>query len=188
GLDFSGTGSDPAGNLPLTFAWDFGGGAASQTVQSPGVVVFNSPGTYTATLTVTNSVGVSDPTPATRVITVTTSLLNDEIHWTFTGPASVTFDWRGPDPTIFYGLTSAYGSSVDAAAASPTPFSSQGPFWEARLTDLQPDALYHYAIASGPDHTFRTPPARGSSGFTVSAEADISDSTTSENMGPIQSL
>jgi hypothetical protein len=54
----------------LTYLWDFGGGAANQTVEDPGVVVFTTPGTYTVTLTVFDSFAAADPTPASRVITV----------------------------------------------------------------------------------------------------------------------
>lgn len=37
-----------------TFAWDFGGGATNSAVQSPTGICFNTPGTYTVTLTVTD--------------------------------------------------------------------------------------------------------------------------------------
>ena len=56
----------------------------------------------------------------------------DEIHWTFTGPTSVTVDWRGSESTIRYGLTTGYGSTATAQAPSPLPFSSSGPFQEAK--------------------------------------------------------
>src|SRR3989442_8872446 len=82
----------------------------------------------------------------------------DEIHWTLTGPTSVTFDWRGTETTVRYGLTPAYGTIATALTPSPAPPSSSGPFWEARLTGLQAGMSYHYAIGNGPDHTFHTPP------------------------------
>src|SRR5512141_374622 len=76
----------------------------------------------------------------------------DEIHWTLTGPSSVTFDWRGPAATLRYGLSSAYGSTATGVAPSPMPISSPGPFWEARLTGLSPNTTYHYSIDAGADH------------------------------------
>ena len=112
----------------------------------------------------------------------------DEIHWTIVGPAAVTFDWRGAETTIRYGLTTAYGLTTTAAAPSPLPFSSPGPFQEARLTGLQPNAVYHYSIGGAPDHTFRTPPPRGSSGFTICAEADIGDASAYAEMAGVQAL
>ena len=50
----------------------------------------------------------------------------------FTGPSSVTFDWRGSETAIHYGPTSSYGHDVNAVPPDPLPFSSPGPFWEAR--------------------------------------------------------
>ena len=46
----------------------------------------------------------------------------DEIHWTIVGPTAVTFDWRGTETTIRYGLTTAYGLSANGVAPSPLPF------------------------------------------------------------------
>ncbi len=112
----------------------------------------------------------------------------DEIHWTFTGQSSVSFDWREPESTIRYGLTTAYGNTVTAQTPSPLPFSSAGPFWEARLTGLQENTPYHYSIGTGPDHTFRTPVPRGPSGFTVYAEGDIGNATNWSRMGVVQSM
>ena len=58
-VSFTGTGTDP-GNLSLTYRWDFGDpNIADSTAQDPGKVVFNNPGTYTVTFTVTNSKGLS---------------------------------------------------------------------------------------------------------------------------------
>ena len=112
----------------------------------------------------------------------------DEIHWTIKGQAAVTFDWRGPENTIRYGTTTSYGQTVTAVTPSILPFSSTGPFREAGLTGLTENTLYHYSIGGGPDHTFRTPPPRGSSGFTVYVEGDIGETTNYSGMGTIQSL
>src|SRR5436190_235840 len=38
----------------------------------------------------------------------------DEIHWTLVDPATVTFDWRGAETAIRYGLTSSYGQTATA--------------------------------------------------------------------------
>jgi PKD repeat protein len=104
-VTFSGTGSDPDGNLPLTYLWDFGGGADSSTAEDPGVVVFNTPGIFTVTFTVTDSTGASDPTPDSRVITVTGSNQAPEgvidtplADVTITVGGSVSFTGTGTDP------------------------------------------------------------------------------------------
>src|SRR5438876_5294123 len=125
------------------------------------------------------------------VSTTTTTIPSgnaDEIHWTVTGQTSVTVDWRGSATVIRYGLTSAYGQSVTAQRPSIVPFSSSGPFWEARITGLQENTVYHYSAGGGPDHTFKTPLPRGSAGFTVYAEGDIGSSRSYPAVAPIQAL
>ena len=53
-INFNNTSTFAAG---ATFAWDFDGGAASSTAQNPTGVCFNTAGTYTVTLTVTDANG-----------------------------------------------------------------------------------------------------------------------------------
>ena len=190
GVNLTGTASDPDGNLPLSFLWNLGGGAANQTVEDPGPVIFNTPGSYSLSFIVTDATGVSDQTPDVRTVTVQpapTGQAPDEVHWTFIGQTSVTFDWRGFDTTIRYGLTSSYGQTAAGVTPSPIPFSSPGPFWEAKLTGLQENTTYHYSIGSGADHTFHTPPPRGTSDFTVFVEGDIGASIQYPRMAVIQS-
>ena len=119
---------------------------------------------------------------------VTPARSADEIHWTIIGPSAVSFDWRGSETTIRYGITTSYGQTATAALATPAPISSPGPFYEARLTGLSANTLYHYSIGTGPDHTFRTPPPKGSSGFSIGAEGDIGDVGTYSGVGGVQSL
>src|SRR5437762_10477649 len=77
-------------------------------------------------------------TLASLVLAAGVAIAADEIHWTFTGPTSVSFDWRGAESVVHYGLTAAHGLDASAATPDPQPFSSAGPFWEARLTGLLP--------------------------------------------------
>jgi subtilisin family serine protease len=69
-ITFMATGTDLDRNLPLTFAWDFDGVSPASSLEAPGRVTFNDVGTFTVTLIVTDSLGLPDPTPATRRITV----------------------------------------------------------------------------------------------------------------------
>ena len=71
-VNFSARGSDPDDNAPLTYQWDFGrdSGIPSSSARIPGNRKFNEPGTYRVTLTVTDSLGISDPTPAVTTIVV----------------------------------------------------------------------------------------------------------------------
>ena len=130
---------------------------------------------------------------AAAVVLSTGGHAADEIHWTITGPTSVTFDWRGSasENAISYGL-SAQSYVTTVMALSPTgtcvPMSSAGPFWEARLTGLAPDTVYHYAIAGEPDHTFRTPPAPGAASFRILVEGDVGESGSYSLMPAVQQL
>lgn len=67
---FNGSSEDDAAGS--TFLWTFGGsGINDSTAQNPAAIAFPTAGTFTVTLTVTDAESVVDPTPATRVITVT---------------------------------------------------------------------------------------------------------------------
>jgi len=115
----------------------------------------------------------------------------DEIHWTVFGQTSVSFAWRGTasENTIQFGTSpGTYTRSVTAQVPSPLPSSSAGPFWEARLTGLQENTLYYYRIGSVSEHTFRTPPPRGGSGFWIGEEADIGSTLRYSNVGPMQAM
>jgi hypothetical protein len=73
-LDGSGS-SDPDGNLPLTYRWTQTGGTLVSLLGAESVAPsFTAPaasGLLTFTLTVTDSLGLADPSPDTVVITVT---------------------------------------------------------------------------------------------------------------------
>lgn len=69
-VDFTGSATDPDGAVPLTFRWDFDGGAPESTDEDPGPTVFNTPGTYTVEFNVTDATSLADPTPDTVIVTV----------------------------------------------------------------------------------------------------------------------
>ena len=106
-----------------------------------------------------------------------------EVHFTFSGPTSVTFDWVGSGDKIRFGRTAHYTRAAIAHAPSPLPFSSNGPFREATLTRLKPRKTYHYSIGGGRDHVFSTvPKAR----YRFDFEADVGDSESFRRVGPTQ--
>jgi O-antigen/teichoic acid export membrane protein len=107
---------------------------------------------------------------ATAARSLAASSRADEIHYTYTGPSSVAFDWRGGGATIRYGRTRRYGRTAVGRPPTPEPFSSAGPFREARLDGLAPGTTYHYSIGGGPDHTFATAPTGP---FRFDAEGDV---------------
>jgi PKD repeat protein len=67
---FSGSGTDPDGSI-AGYSWTFPGGSpTSSSAAAPGNVVYSTPGTYTASLTVTDNGGLSSASPATRTVVV----------------------------------------------------------------------------------------------------------------------
>jgi parallel beta-helix repeat protein len=166
-----------------TYTFDFGDGTGTVGPQiTPAAQhTYGTAGGYTATVTVTDTAGLS----STATASVTVGVPNvDEVHYTWLDGTTVAFDWRGGPNTIAYGSTKNYGNSVTASTPSPLPYSSAGPFWEARLTGLQPGTTYHYSIGGSADQTFDTSPT-GSFRFDV--EADVGDSVTYPAMGTTQS-
>jgi methionine-rich copper-binding protein CopC len=69
---FSGMGSDLGGNLPLSYRWKFGTGSGvpDSLQEDPGLTQFNVAGTFTVSFIVTDALGIYDPTPGVRTISV----------------------------------------------------------------------------------------------------------------------
>ena len=134
-VSFSGTGGDPDGNLPLAYLWQFGAGSGipNATVEDPGPVQFKVPGTYTVSFTVTDSQGLSDPSPATLVITVQNKpqppngvIETPSANMTITAGDSVSFSGTGSDPDgnlpLAYLWQFGAGSGIpNAAVEDPGP-------------------------------------------------------------------
>lgn len=70
-VTFAGSGTANSGTI-AGYSWSIRGGTpATSLVQNPGAVTFPTPGTFVAELTVTDSAGITDPSPPTRTVTVT---------------------------------------------------------------------------------------------------------------------
>jgi Calcineurin-like phosphoesterase len=106
-----------------------------------------------------------------------------QVHYTFAGPTSVVFDWAGAAKVLRYGRTSRYTRRIVGRTVTPTPRSSTGPFWEARITGLRRGAAYHYAIGGGADATFATAPTGR---FRFDVEGDVGDAASSSRVAPTQ--
>jgi glucose/arabinose dehydrogenase len=119
---FAGSGTDPDGDLPLTYSWDFGDPTIlPSSARDPGSVVFSQAGTFDVLFAVTDSAGATDPTPASVRIVVEAA----------TGPP--------PDGSISYIGGSAVWRYFDAirfpSTAYPSP-DAQGDAWnEADFDD-----------------------------------------------------
>jgi len=115
----------------------------------------------------------------------------NEIHFTFTGPASVTFDWLGSDGTLRFWSRQVAPRTVLAHAPSPAPCSAPGPWQEAELAGLEPGVEYQYVVgnpARPVPASFRAPPRPGTSGFTFVAVGDVGASADWPEVRPIQRL
>jgi len=111
------------------YSWVFPGGTpATSTAQSPGNVTFSTPGRYTTSLTVIDASGNSDPSPPTRIVTVTPATPDFHI--------AVSPDGRLVNPgqpttftvtvTPVSGFTGTVSLSVASEAAFPTGVTSGG--------------------------------------------------------------
>jgi hypothetical protein len=70
-VTFAGTGTATGGAI-TGYSWSIRGGSpAKSSIQNPGAVTFSTPGTYQASLTVTDTAGITDPNPPVVTITVT---------------------------------------------------------------------------------------------------------------------
>jgi hypothetical protein len=71
-VTFAGTGTASGSGSITGYSWSIRGGTpAISSMQTPGVVTFSTPGTYQASLTVTDSFGITDPNPPVVTIVVT---------------------------------------------------------------------------------------------------------------------
>jgi hypothetical protein len=139
-VDFTGTGTDQDKNTPLTFLWNFGGsGIANSTVEDPGLKQFNTAGIFTVSLTVTDALGLADPTPATRIITVqSANQPPDGVIDTPTGNVTISvggtvnFTGTGTDPNTPLTFLWNFGGSGIANATVEDPglkqFNTAGTF------------------------------------------------------------
>ncbi len=105
-VSFAGTGTSST-NTIASYSWVFpGGNPATSSLANPGAVTYSTVGTYVASLTVTDSLGSTDPSPPTRTITVN-------------GPPSIT----SPNITTF--TVGTAGSFTVTTTGSPTPTVSE---------------------------------------------------------------
>jgi hypothetical protein len=129
-VTFAGSGSDTDGSV-TGYRWIFPGGSlATSASATPGAVTFNTPGTYTASLTVTDNQGANDPSPPTRTITVQTASLtaaftNPAEGSTVSGTVTVGMAASGASGssntfTLFINNTQVFSTSTSGSSASYT--------------------------------------------------------------------
>ena len=133
-LKVSFTGSASGGTAPYAYSWNFGDGSATSTSQNPGHT-YSSAGTYTATLTVTDSASPAHKAASTVIVkvsavgsplTASASALPTSgqvpLNVSFTGSAS------GGTPPYSYSWNFGDGSATSTAQNPHHTYNSAGTY------------------------------------------------------------
>lgn len=124
---------DPDGTI-VSYAWDFGDTAPASSTSANPSHTYNTPGTYTATLTVTDDNGASDTTSVNIVVNPNqspTAVANATSATTGNAPLTVSFDGAAssdPDGTFTYSWNFGDGSAADTSAAPSHAFANVGDY------------------------------------------------------------
>ena len=115
---FQANASDPDNNFPLSYRWDFASAAPASIQQIPGNITFTQAGTYVVQFFVTDNLGMTDPTPAQRIITVVDNnpnlcTDNDNDGYSTQGGACGLVDCNDNAPNINPGAVEACGDNID---------------------------------------------------------------------------
>jgi hypothetical protein len=130
-VSFAGTGTSTNGSI-ASYSWIFPGGTPStSTLATPGSVTYSTSGTYVASLTVTDNLGVTDPSPPTQTVTVLPdfSLSSSPTVQSVAPGSSASYGVVVTPNTGFTGTVSFSVSGLPARATatfSPTTISTSG--------------------------------------------------------------
>jgi hypothetical protein len=100
----------------------------------------------------------------------------NQVHFSFSSPTSITFDWRGSGRTLRVWSKDMAPREIASHEPTPKPYSSPGQWREATVTDLSPGTEYGYEIGRPrqPYPSFvRTPPVPGPTAFSFVAVAGM---------------
>jgi chitodextrinase len=184
-VTFGGTATDPDSSLPLTYRWDFGDPAiADSTVEDPGAVRFDNPGTYTVSFTVTDSLGLADPTPATLTVNVNAAQapVVTNINASPVGATTATITWTTNTQSNSMVLYRRVGDTVyQQTPVNATMVTSHS----VQVLGLSPSTQYEYSVRST-DANNLTTTAPATTGFTTQSSANTYLRIEAED-GPIGS-
>jgi PKD repeat protein len=181
-VDF--TGSASGGTPPYSYLWNFGDGSATTTAQNPSHT-FTTAGTYTVTLTATDS--SSPPNSVNATLTITASPIAATVPGAPTGmtatPASgkITLNWTAPSSDggeaitsyeVFRGTSSGTETYLTSGGCS-----SLGPVLTCTDSGLTNGTTYYYyviaanSIGTGPQSNEASATPTGSTGPECAATA-----------------
>jgi len=147
-VQFASTGTDPDSNLPLTYLWDFGDPAIpDSTLEDPGAVQFDNAGTYQVTLTVTDTLGLADPTPATVTVNVNAASapVVTNVNASPVGSSTATITWTTDSAADSRVLYRPVGDTVfQMTPVETTRVTSHS----VQLQGLYPATQYEYSVRS----------------------------------------
>ena len=147
-LDFAATGSDPDGNTPLSWTWDFGDATIpSSTQQNPTGVRFDNAGTFQVRLTVRDSLGTADPEPATLDVTVTAAQAPTitAVQAVPVAATTATIAWTTDEPADGQVLYRPLGDSVWRQTLVETDLVTDH---SIDLVGLAPSTVYEFSVRS----------------------------------------
>ena len=171
-VQFAASGSDPDADTPLSYQWDFGDGSIpDSSQQNPGQVRYDTAGSYQVRMTVTDTLGLADATPAVVTVNVNApqAPIVSAINVGSVGSTSVTVTWttdRAADSQVLY---RPVGDTADQrTAVDPAQVTSHS----VNMTGLMPDTEYEYTVRST-DSIGQTTSQSSSTTFTTQANSFI---------------
>lgn len=134
-LAVSFTGGATGGTPPYTYSWNFGDGSAASTAMSPSHT-YNSSGSYSAKLTVTDSAALVGTASATVKVAAPAGLTANATASPYSGyvPLSVSFTGTGSGGSPPYTYAWAFGDGSTGTGASVTHTYSLAQTYTATLT------------------------------------------------------
>ncbi len=121
-VDFESSASN--GSSPYTYQWDFGCGATNSTEQNPGSIIFSTAGTYTVTLTVTDSTGNTAESSVTVTVSTSTSTA---LTVSITPPSVITAEQAVSFQSTVSNGTGPYTYQWNFSGATPDTSTVQDP-------------------------------------------------------------
>ncbi len=178
-VSFAGTGTSTDSTISSYYWTLFDGNPSSSNVQNPGPVTYSIAGTHVATLTVTDSQGITDPHPPSRTITVPDFTLGVSPSLnSVTQGANAPYAITVTGATGFVGNVSLTVSGLPAGATAsfnPATIANSGSSTMTVLTGTVPTGSYSLTVTATTGVLTHSE--------TVSLAIDPSNSTTAINFG-----